>query len=282
MDLKRIADSGQCFRWKRSGEWKGVPVYRVIASGRVLFFLNENGRLDLSCGEEEYTSFWSSYLDTETDYSGIRASVREDDSFLKNAAEAGKGIRILRQEPFEALISFIISQRKSIPAIMGSVEKLCAAAGKEIRLSESEKIWLKEHGISSEASEDLHSFPDAGSIAAMSGEVLNSCSLGYRTDYVRRCAEEVCSGTIDLHALSELEDEELLEALLKIRGVGKKVASCTALFGFHRLNFFPVDVWIERVLKAYYKEGFPFDSYSPYNGVMQQYMFYYGRSVSLS
>ena len=281
MDPLLITESGQCFRWCEVPSNGKEKVFRVVAGGRVLFLIRRGQELDLSCSEEEYDSFWSEYFDTENDYRSIRKSVDKEDDFLRKAAEAGKGIRILRQDPFETLISFIISQRKNIPAIRSSVEKICAFAGKRIELNKEEKRWLKEHAVDEAAGTDLFSFPSPVEILNMPEKDLDSCSLGYRRDYVRRAAEDAVSGRIDLDRLLSLDDEELFSELLEIRGVGKKVASCTALFGFHRLDFFPVDVWIDRVLKAYYPGGFPFERYRPFNGVMQQYMFFYGRGTTL-
>lgn len=272
LDLRRIAESGQCFRWKSIGD---EGVYRVIAGGKVLFLKQKAGNiLDLSCNEKDLKAFWENYLDFGTDYRSIRKLVRKDDPYLSEAARNGEGIRILCQDPFEALISFIISQRKSIPAISSSIEKLCKKAGKKITLSKGEITWLKKHALSSEGEDDLYSFPSPSDIAGLSTDDLNACSLGYRVPYVRSAAEAVLLGDADLDRMRSLSDEELMEELMKLCGVGKKVASCTALFGFHRLDFFPIDVWIERILSEHYRKGFPYDSYRPFNGVMQQYLFY--------
>ncbi|MBR2186273.1 MAG: DNA glycosylase [Lachnospiraceae bacterium] len=280
MDPLLITESGQCFRWCEVPSNGKEKVFRILAGGRVLFLIRRGSELDLSCSEKEYDSFWSDYLDSENDYRAIRGSADKEDDFLRKAAEAGKGIRILKQDPFETLISFIISQRKNIPAIRSSVEKICALAGKRIELGAEEIRWLKEHSVAEEAGASLFSFPDPEELFNMPEKDLDSCSLGYRKDYVKRAAEDVFSGKTDLNRLMGLDDEELFSELLEIRGVGKKVASCTALFGFHRLDFFPVDVWIDRVLKNCYPAGFPFERYRPFNGVMQQYMFFYGRSTT--
>lgn len=282
MDLLKIADSGQCFRWKRIDKGGGPAACRIIAGGRVLFIMegHEECTFELSCTEDEYRDIWSSYLDMDTDYRGIRKLAADSgDRVLSDAADAGKGIRILRQDPFEMLISFIISQRKSIPAIRSSIEKICAKAGRKLDLNENEKKWLKDRGISSEAGEDLFAFPSAAEIAGLSAEDLASCGTGYRAPYIEKAASGVLRGETDLEAMEKLRDKELIAELMKIYGVGKKVASCVCLFGFHRLDFFPVDVWIERVLSKYYPQGFPFDAYKPYNGVMQQYLFFNERNL---
>ena len=282
LDLLKIADSGQCFRWKRIDMGGGPAACRIIAGSRVLFVMEgpEECTFELSCTEDEYRDIWSSYLDMDTDYRGIRKLAADSgDRVLSDAADAGKGIRILRQDPFEMLISFIISQRKSIPAIRSAIEKLCSKAGEKLDLKDNERKWLEDRGIPSEAGKDMFTFPSAASIVRLSPDDLSSCGMGYRAPYIERAAKGVLSGETDLDVMEKLRDEELMAGLMKIYGVGKKVASCVCLFGFHRLDFFPVDVWIERVLSKYYPQGFPFDAYKPYNGVMQQYLFFNERNL---
>ncbi|MBQ7725041.1 MAG: DNA-3-methyladenine glycosylase 2 family protein [Lachnospiraceae bacterium] len=282
LDLLKIAESGQCFRWKRIDNGGGPAACRVIAGGRVLFVMEgaDQGTFELSCTEDEYRQFWSKYLDMDTDYRGIRKMALDSgDRVLSNAADAGKGIRILKQDTFEMLISFIISQRKSIPAIRSTIEKICSKAGKKLELNENEKEWLEDRGFPSETGEDMYAFPSAQDIKRLSPDDLASCGTGYRAPYIEKAAEGIISGEIDLDSMEKLSDEELITELMKIYGVGKKVASCVCLFGFHRLDFFPVDVWIERVLSKYYPDGFPFKTYAPYNGVMQQYLFFNERNL---
>ncbi len=279
LDLNVIAESGQCFRWEKVNEDSDPGIFRIIAGNRVLFILRlSEGVYDLSCSENVFHEFWSGYFDIETSYRKIRSLVDTGDPFLRPAAGYGKGMRILKQDPFECLISFIISQRKNIPAIRACIEKLSVEAGEKITLPEKDRQWLKEKGVEPRYSEDICSFPTPKALAGLSEDQLKSCSAGYRAPYIRRAAESVLSGELDLEELCKLNDGELLSALMEIYGVGKKVASCVSLFGFHRLDFFPIDVWIDRVLSERYKNGFPFEKYRPYNGVMQQYMFFYARS----
>ncbi len=268
-DLKKISDSGQCFRFN---ECIDVPVddpalsvFSVAAGDRHLVIKDMGeGRYELDCSGDEYENFWKNYFDLDLSYSDIRARIDpEDDPYLYNASEFGKGIRILRQDPWEMLISFIISQRKNIPAIKASIEKLCALAGKEIY--EDEHIGT------------IYSFPTAQDLAALTMDQLSSCSLGYRDKYVHQAALDVASGAVDLKAWEKLDDDGLMENLLKLFGVGVKVANCEILFGYHRLNAFPRDVWINRVLEEHYADGFNFEAYEPYNGIMQQFLFFYGR-----
>lgn len=275
-DLGKIADSGQCFRFNKiatghkeeDGSFSccGGDAYSVAASDRHIVIRELGGDMyDLSCSEEEYTGFWKDYFDLKLCYSEIRGRIDpETDPYLFAASEYGKGIRILRQDPWEMLISFIISQRKNIPAIKASIEKLCALAGDVI--------------VEDEVCGTIYSFPTPSGLAALSMEELEGCSLGYRDKYVHQAALDVASGAVDLNRLTGLDDEMLMEELLKLYGVGVKVANCEILFGYHRLDAFPKDVWINRVLDEHYQGGFPFDKYAPYNGIMQQYLFFAART----
>ncbi len=260
-DLAKIADSGQCFRFNKCGDG-----YGVVAGDKYLFVKKVGDmEYDFSCDEKEFKDFWENYFDLKTSYSGIRQRIdKEEDEYLFRASEFGKGIRILCQDPWEMLISFIISQRKNIPAIKASIEKLCVLAG--------EKIAVDAEG------KDVYSFPTPAQLSKVSMEQLSACSLGYRDKYVHRAALDVVSGVCDLESYKKLTDEELMEKLLELFGVGVKVANCEILFGYHRLDAFPKDVWINRVLEQRYPKGFLFDKYEPYNGVMQQYLFFYSRS----
>ncbi len=257
-DLEKIADSGQSFRWslQDDGQW------RVIARDKVLYCKQLKwDEVELGCSEEEYADFWKNYFDMETDYEKIRNMIDPKDEFLKKSAGIGQGIRILRQDPWEMLITFLISQRKSIPAIKGCVEKLCALCGSLI------------------GDTGLYAFPTPEQIVAKSEEELLSCGLGYRAKYIYETARKFASGEYSVENLKGLGDKELEAALMELFGVGIKVASCTMLFGFYRVDAFPIDVWMNRVLAEHYPEGFDFERYTPYNGIMQQYLFAYRKSL---
>ncbi len=263
-DLQKIADSGQCFRFNKCADG-----YSAVAEDKYLFIKEQGeGKYEFSCSEDEYENFWKQYFDLDTSYSDIRGLIDEsEDEYLYRASEFGQGIRILRQDPWEMLISFIISQRKNIPAIKASIEKLCALAG--------DKIGEEDDGGA------IYSFPTPERLARLSIAELGSCSLGYRDKYVHQAAMDVASGAVNLNDWKELSDAELMEMLLKLYGVGVKVANCEILFGYHRLDAFPRDVWINRVLDTRYPDGFLFEKYAPYNGVMQQYLFFYSRTGEL-
>jgi len=255
-DLALTAESGQCFRMRSLGENR----WRVIAFGRALEIadLGENVFL-FDCSPQEFDTLWRDYFDLETDYHQICSLVGPEDGYLYEAACFARGLRILRQEPFETLISFIISQRKSVGAIRFSVERLCQAFGAEFALG-------------------LYAFPTPQALAEASLDQLLACSLGYRAKYIKGAARMIHEGRPDLDALHPLDDQALLDALLPLPGVGVKVANCVMLFAYHRMDAFPVDVWIDRVLASEFPGGFPFERFPGVSGVLQQHLFCYARS----
>lgn len=261
-DLERIAQSGQCFRWEKIDD----KTYRITALDECLY-VEKIGKTEFAfdCDEETFQAKWHSYFDLDEDYRKIRRRIdRENDPFLHTAAGKERGIRILRQDPWEMLISFIISQNRNIPAIQKSIELLSEACGQKKKDSRGEYY---------------HCFPTAKALSRLSDQSLEKCRLGYRAKYVTAAAKAVCEGAIDFHELTAMSSEDAITELTKLYGVGVKVANCVALFGLHQLNAFPIDVWVKRILENEYKEGYPFEKYAPYNGVYQQYMFAYYRKV---
>ena len=257
-DASQIADSGQCFRFRRSPDRTRDDRFSVCAGARRLMLTETGGGYSADCGREEFDAFWKDYFDLDTDYSAYIGAIDKNDGYLLEAAARGEGIRILRQDPFETLISFILSQRKNIPAIMASVEALCAAFGEE--------------------KDGWNAFPSPEALASASLEELRACSLGYRAPYILDTAQAVASGSLDLGALGTLDDDALSEALMKAHGVGPKVASCVSLFAYHRLGAFPRDVWINRIVDEQYGGNFPLELYDGFAGVIQQYIFFAART----
>lgn len=259
LNIEKIALSGQCFRIRRSA---GDPSVWVIQAGsRVLTAHERAEEIVFDCSETEFSAFWRDYFDLGRDYSAIEKALDPADTFLAKAAEYSRGIRILRQDPWEMLITFIISQRKNIPAIASCVEKISSAFG-------------------TDAGDGLYAFPTAEQLVG-AGDALKNCSLGYREPYVAAASLLVASGETDIYAWEKLPDDELTENLLSFSGVGVKVANCVKLFGYHRINAFPVDVWIKRIIDTKYGGSFPLERYDGFAGIIQQYMFFYGRSMHL-
>lgn len=257
LNLAAIAESGQCFRWREREDGK----VEITAFSRVLLARQAaEDACDFDCDQREFDAIWRDYLDLDTDYGAVIGKIPAGDSYLRNAAAFGRGIRILRQDPFETLITFTISQRKNIPAIRQAVEKICALAGKPI------------------PGTDRHAFPGVRELAALSLEDLLSCSLGYRARYLYGEAQRFARGEVTAEGLASCSDEALKEALLSLPGVGIKVANCTMLFGFHRVNCFPVDVWMNRIRDLHYPKGYPLDCWAPWAGIYQQYLFAFARA----
>lgn len=256
LNLPLIMDSGQCFRMKQIGK----NTFQLIAGGRLLTIKEDGAEHYLfDCGQDDFEHIWREYLDLSRDYGAILEGISEGDPFLMSAKAFGKGLRILRQEPFETLISFIISQRKTIPAIRTCVENLARSFGKEI-------------------ASKAFAFPSAETLAAQPLDALKACGLGYRAPYVLKTAQMVASRQIDLEALRLLSDKALMDALMAFPGVGEKVAGCVMLFGYARFDAFPRDVWINRVIDQVYQGRFDLSPYKGHAGFIQQLMFVYGRS----
>lgn len=257
-DLQKIGDSGQCFRVRCFPD----GCYRFVTGQYVLYIREESPhRFEVSCTAAEWEAVWMVYFDLSRDYAAVRRSVPEEDSFLRLCAAEGEGIRILRQEPWETLVTFIISQRKSIPAIKGSVELLCERFGRAVE-TEREQLFL---------------FPTPQELARASAEELAECRLGYRVPYVLDAIDAAVSGRLSPEGLAALEDEELFHALQSIRGVGAKVSNCVCLFAYGRTALAPVDTWIARIIGRHYGGRDPFPAYGDAAGIMQQYAFYHAQ-----
>ena len=251
LDMRKIADSGQIFRFNKIAD----EGYDLIAADKHLrikkLIENEEANTyELDCSEKEYNEIWKEYFDMDTDYGIYTKNLDPEDEYLLKACEYSKGIRILKQDKWEMLISFIISQRKSIPAIKSSIEK------------------------------DIYAFPKPEAILNADDTLLEACGLGYRLPYIRAAARAVLEEGVDLYNLDNLSDEELVDKLKEFKGVGVKVANCVLLFAYHRIGAFPIDVWVEKILNNHYNGNFPMERYKGYAGVLQQYMFFYEREMS--
>ena len=254
-DLQKIAHCGQCFRAKEI--FNGI--YRFITGNRVIYISRKNStELEVSCNELDWSNTWANYFDIETNYGSLRAEVGALNDYLKCAADSGAGIRVLRQEPFETLISFIISQRKSIPSITTSIERLAKRFGRAVE-TEYEIINL---------------FPTVEQLKGVGVDQLSGLGLGYRKNYIVDAVNRIAEGQIDLDGLKAVDDERLIATLKQIKGVGDKVADCTALFAYHRVDRVPVDVWIARAINDDFNGHNFFLDIKRNAGIVQQYVFY--------
>ncbi len=249
LDLAQIAASGQCFRM--APESGG---FVIRAADRSVHAVSKEGILTLDCREEDL-SFWRSYFDLETDYGRFQEAVDPSDDYLKKAAAFGSGIRILRQDLWEMIVTFLVSQQNNIPRIKRCIENLCREYGRDM--------------------DGWHAFPGPEALAGLEEDALMPCNLGYRSRYVVRTARQVVQGSVDLEKVRRLPYLQAKEELSKLYGVGDKVADCICLFALHHLDAFPVDTHILKVLRTEYPGGFPFERYRGFAGVLQQYIFYY-------
>lgn len=269
-DPKMIMESGQIFRM-----YEDVPgVFTVYSADRILVIkrTQEEDCFDLSCTEEEFSGYWEHYLDCGTDYEGLFRRVAgaspdlPEDIFLRNAAEFSKGIRVLNQDLFEMMISFIISQQKRIPDIRRCIEALCTRFGRPTK--------------------GLNAFPTPEAIAAAGREGVSGMSLGYREPYVYEAAVHYLSDeVIQSGIIRNMTYDNAKSHLKTYLGIGNKVADCICLFALGHRNAFPVDVHIKDILKREYGIGDTtadreringiYSEYSPYRGIVQQWIFAY-------
>ena len=190
------------------------------------------------------------------DYDAICKKIKED-SLVASTVEQYYGIRILKQDPWEALVSFIISQQNNIKRIKGIIKRLCNTYGEKI-------------------CDGWYSFPDAETLSALETEDFEAIGVGYRGKYLKKLADDTAAGKIRLDEIKKMNLGDAKAALLAIYGVGVKVADCALLFGFQFLSCFPLDVWMKRVM-AYYPDGLP-ECFKGYEGIAQQYLFHWARN----
>ena len=260
-DLDKIFDCGQAFRFEKDedGVWEGV------AFGRVLRISQDSENVYLHCTKEEYEDIWEKYLGLDTDYDAVNDDIKnhfENDVIIK-AMEKGDGIRILRQDPWETLCSFIISQNNNIPRIKSLITAVCKSYGEEFEYD----------------GKKYYAFPTPEALLAAGEEGLKALKTGFRAGYLISAAEHCASGMDLCRIRDEYTYEQGLEELCTIKGVGPKVASCTLLFALEKTSAFPVDVWIKKTIDKYFDGKLDTSALGEYAGIAQQYLFYYERNL---
>lgn len=263
-DLKQIAESGQCFRINEVKENQFV----IVAQGKILVVeYMGNQHYKFHCSKQQFERRWYRYFDLGTNYLEIKQKAigeNTTDNLILDAIINAPGMRILRQEPWEVIISFIISQRKSIPAIKNCIEKLCEKYGNHIG-------EYNEKGY--------YSFPSPYSIVQGGIEGIKETGVGYRAEYIYEAAQAVINGKLDVVALQNMNYAESFEYLKSIKGIGNKVANCICLYGLHHAEAFPKDVWMDRMITEDYGGEQPQWVNSSIAGIIQQYVFYYKRTL---
>ena len=253
---KKIFDCGQCFRWNENPDGS----YTGVALGRAARVREDGGSVYITGTIEDFETVLSDYFDFGSNYARRRKLCAVDDYMLA-ASEYGRGIRILNQDRWEALCSFIISQCNNIPRIKKIVETMSSLWGEGTELEGRE----------------YRAFPDAERVAALSERELEPLRSGYRAPYILNAARMVSEGRLDLEALSKLEYAEAKRRLMELPGIGEKVANCVVLFSLRMPSAFPIDVWIKKAIAEHYPNGLDTSVFGENAGLAQQYMFYYQR-----
>ena len=250
-------DCGQAFRWKQNPDmsWTGV-----VKNLEVTVAQHDGYLRFYNITEKEFADVLFPYFDFGRDYEKITETLKAD-RYLTEAINKYGTIRILRQEPWETLCSFIISSCNNIPRIKGIIGQLCKSFGDKI-------------------SDSAYSFPSAEKIATLTPDDLAIIRAGYRVPYILNAAKMVADGTINLEALCDMNIDECEKELMKITGVGKKVADCTILFGLGHVDAFPIDRHIKRICDNLYPDGLP-ECTKGIEGIAQQYMFHYQRTENI-
>ena len=269
-NLAKTLDCGQCFRWERVGddEWLGVALGKLISvkqEGEELVIYNSTA--------EEFNELWGHYFALDEDYDAIDGELLQNcqNPTFVEALEQGKGIRILHQDSWEAVCSFIISQNNNIPRIKKIIDALSFALGKQIDAS-----GMDNHGA---RGREFYTFPTPEAILEAGEEFIFSLKTGFRAKYIMDAAQKWCDGTINEAEIKQIEAlDDAIAYLCKVKGIGLKVASCALLFGFERHDPFPIDVWMKRVLDKYFEKDFNSSTFGKYAGVAQQYLFDFERN----
>lgn len=253
INLQTIADSGQCFRMKKARETNKYQDWHICSKDTYAIAIQdiETRHIDLQCYENDI-DFWRSYFDVATDYQPIYDKINaSDDEFLKSALEYSKGMRILRQDFWEALVSFLISQNNNIPRIKQTIEALCERFGRNM-------------------CNDVYSFPTKEMLDKQVAKPsdLDGLGLGYRQKYLYALIKSDSSAVVPEY-----------DKLLKLQGVGPKVASCALLYGNHDMTQFPIDTWMKKLIDDVYSGHFDIEPYREWAGFVQQIMFYYYRHL---
>lgn len=261
---------GQCFRWEEEsdGSYTGIAFSKAVnISCRDNILTIKNITLD------EFNSQWKNYLDLDVDYDTIKASL-SGDSNVKTAMEFGWGIKILNQEVFECLISFIISTQNAIPRIKKIVSELSRMYGDKISFNDK----------------TYYAFPTLSQLSGIKESDLAPLKAGYRAAYIVDAVNKLASGEVNLNAIKSMSYADAKKELMKIKGVGPKVADCVLLFSFGKKEAFPIDVWVKRTIQTLYLDenarekeisSFATDHFGKFAGVAQQYLFYYARENKL-
>ena len=249
----QVLDCGQSFRWSGDGE-----NYSGIAFGRRLELALESNDLILkNVSFDEFESIWKNYFDLGRNYGKLRQRYSVDDT-LEKAMAFSPGLRLMRQDIWETLVTFILSQNSNIPRIKGMVARLCENFGSVLPCGG-------------------YTFPAPKVLAGLSADDLSALRSGYRADYIIDAAKRASDGRLNFSELQCMPSEDVRKSLMEVHGVGPKVADCVLLYGFGRVERYPLDVWMKRAMADYYPNGFP-EALTDTAGIAQQFLFHYIRT----
>ena len=269
---KHVFECGQCFRWLREDDGS----YTGVVQGKVINVKKENDLIIFdNTNKEDFENIWFDYFDLGRNYGEIKNQLKVMDEYLEKATEFGQGIRILQQDGWEMLISFIISANNRIPMIQRAINNLSERYGKFIGEYRGKKYYA---------------FPTPEELSKVSVEDIRACQTGFRDKYIKSVVDYVNENNEDVLSYRKLDTSECIKELVKFNGVGPKVADCIALFGMQKYDTFPVDVWVKRVMEEFYVEDnlslpkirkFALDKFGDLAGFAQQYLFYYARELGI-
>ena len=267
-ELKHVFECGQCFRWNKqvNGNYIGV------VKNKVLELSKENQDLIIyNIDEKEFHEHWFDYFDLERDYAEIKLKLSNEDEILKQAIPFGNGIRILNQDPFEIIISFIISANNRIPMIKRCIENIARNFGDETEYK----------------GKTYYGFPGLDQLCNVSEEQFMSMGAGFRAKYIKETISKIYSNQFNIDEATKLNDDECHKKLQELSGVGAKVSDCIMLFSMKKHSAFPVDVWVKRAMNVFYDapenmslnkiRSFAQKKFGDNSGIAQQYLFYYAR-----
>ncbi len=268
-NLKYTVECGQCFRWEKvideDNTYIGVIKDRVIKIRQ-----NDNKVFVSSNNMENLEDVIKNYFDLYTDYKSIEEEISRIDDNVNKAVKNTTGIRILNQDFFETLVSFIISANNNIPRISKSIKEISKRYGKKI-IFENKEYFL---------------FPTPNELKNVSEEEFRQCGVGFRAKYIKNTVKDILDLKVDINNINDIDTKELREVLIKMQGVGPKVADCILLFSCSRKEVFPIDVWVERVMcNLYFNETgrvmkkkeileYADNNFGKYAGVVQQHLFH--------
>lgn len=266
-DLQQTFECGQCFRWDKVNEnhYIGVVKNKVIEIRQDADIVNI-----LNVNMEEFIEMWIGYFDFDRDYQKLIMSISSE-NVMSKATEYGSGIRLLNQDEWETMISFIISANNNIPRIKKIIQSFCERFGDVIDYK----------------GQTYYTFPTAENLCGITIDDLKEIRCGYRANYIVNAIEQINNGVVDLYHLKDVDTKIARTELLKIKGVGPKVADCILLFSMGKYDCYPMDVWIKKVTQSYYfeREATPKEiqdlarnNWGDSAGFAQQYLFYYARN----